>query len=83
MESLFQPVLGGIFMGMGAGFLAYAYGDKIWGRRDRKGKGETTAPKGFYDPGRAGPTRRQIRLKRAVIAGIGVGAMFFFYFANR
>ncbi|MGC9372573.1 MAG: hypothetical protein ACP5DY_04555 [Thermovirgaceae bacterium] len=70
-------------MGMGAGFLAYAYGDKIWGRRDRKRKKETAAPKGFYDPRKAGPTRRQVRLRRAVLAGIGVGVMFFFYFAGK
>ncbi len=83
MNALLQPLLGGIFMGMGAGFLAYAYGDKIWGRRDKKRRNETAAPKGFYDPRTAGPTRKQVRLKRAVWAGIGVGVMFFFYFANR
>jgi len=83
MNSLLQPLLGGIFMGMGAGFLAYAYGDKIWGRRDRKRKEKTDVPKGFYDPRTAGPTRRQVRLKRAALAGIGVGVMFFFYFTNR
>lgn len=83
MNSLLQPLLGAIFMGMGAGFLAYAYGDKIWGRREKKSRKETTAPKGFYDPRTAGPTQRQIRLKRAILAGVGIGVMFFFYFANR
>ncbi len=83
MESLLQPLLGAIFMGTGAGFLAYAYGDKIWGLRDRKRKTRTATPEGFYDPRRTEPNRRQVRLRRAILAGIGVGVMFFFYFANR
>lgn len=83
MGTLLQPLLGGVFMGIGAGLLAYAYGDKIWGRRDKKHGEAKTVPADFYDPRHSGPTRKQVRVRRAFIAGIGVGLMFFFYFANR
>lgn len=83
MEQLVGPLLGACFMGIGAGLLAYAYGDKIWGRRDKRGQKSKKAPSGFYDPREAGPTAKQIRLRRAVFSGICIGLIFFFYFTNR
>lgn len=83
MEQLFEPLMGAGFMGIGAGLLAYAYGDKIWGRRDKKKKRNKKAPSGFYNTSEAGPTNKQVRLRRAIFSGICIGLMFFFYFANR
>lgn len=77
--SLLQPLVGAIFMGLGAGFLTYAYGDKLTGR-DRKKR--SAGREDYYDPGK--PVKGdQAKLLKAVSAGFFIGVMFFFYFSNK
>ncbi len=79
-NSLLQPLAGAIFMGLGAGFLTYAYGDKFARIKNRKIKNET--PEKYYDPTRP-ETRDNARIIRAVSAGFFMGVMFLIYFTNR
>ncbi|MDO9508352.1 MAG: hypothetical protein Q7I97_03270 [Thermovirgaceae bacterium] len=77
--SLLQPLAGAIFMGLSAGFLTYAYWDKISGR-DRK---KRSAPREeYYDPRKA-VKGDKAKLMKAISVGFFMGVMFFFYFANR
>jgi hypothetical protein len=66
-------------MGLGAGFLTYAYADKISGKNRKK---RSTTPEGFYDPSKPDKTN-QAKMFKAISAGFFMGVMFFIYFANR
>ena len=78
--SLLQPLIGAIFMGLGAGFLTYAYGDKLTGRNRKK---RSNAPEGFYNPGKDEDNVNQAKMFKAISAGFFLGIMSFIYFANK
>ncbi|AER67137.1 hypothetical protein Tlie_1409 [Thermovirga lienii DSM 17291] len=77
MQKEIQALIGAIFMGTGAYFLAYSYGPRIWGRRKKVTK---NYPEGFYNPKDTGSSERRIRIIKSALAGIAIGIMFFFYF---
>ena len=77
--SLLQSLVGAIFMGLGAGFLTYAYGDKIFSKNRKK---HSTTPEGYYNPAKPDKTN-QAKLFKAISAGFFMGVMFFVYFVNR
>lgn len=79
-RSLLQAFAGALFMGLGAGFLTYAYGDKLK-VRDR-GKKQPARHEEYYDP-RKTDSNENAKLVKAVSAGFFMGVMFFFYFSNR
>lgn len=78
--SLLQPLVGAIFMGLGAGFLTYSYGDKLRGKNRKK---RSTAPEGFYDPSKDDDDANQAKMLKAISAGFILGIMSFIYFANK
>jgi hypothetical protein len=79
-RSLLQPIIGAVFMGLGAGFLTYAYSDRLTGKKRKK---PSASPQGFYDPARDNDNGNQARMLKAISAGFFLGVMSFFYFANR
>ena len=77
--SMLQPLVGAIFMGLGAGFLTYAYSDKLMGRNRKK---RSHTPEGYYDP-RKDDSGSQTKMFKAVSAGFFMGIMCFIYFSNK
>lgn len=67
-------------MGLGAGFLTYAYSDKLTGKRRKK---RSASPEGFYDPSQDNDSANQARMLKAISAGFFLGIMSFIYFANK
>jgi hypothetical protein len=78
--TIIQPLAGAIFMGLGAGFLTYAYGDRLTRKTAKKRKPEK--PYEYYDP-RKPEKRDHGRIIRAISVGFFMGLMFLLYFANR
>lgn len=66
-------------MGLGAGFLTYAYGDKM-SHKNRKKRSST--PGGYYDPAKPDKTG-QAKMTKAISVGFFLGVMSFIYFSNR
>lgn len=78
--SLLRPLVGAIFMGLGAGFLTYSFGDKFK-RKNRKKR--PTTPEGFYDPSKDDDNDNRAKMLKAIYAGFALGIMSFIYFANK
>jgi len=77
-RSLLQPIIGAVFMGLGAVFLTYAYSDIL---TEKKRKKRPASPEGFYDPSQDNDSGNQARMLKAISAGFFLGVMSFIYFA--
>jgi len=76
-----HAITGAAFMGLGAGFLTYAYWDKISGVKKKKQSAPPVREE-YYDPSR--PAKKEnARLYKAVSVGFFIGIMFLFYFSAR
>jgi len=75
-----QALIGAIFMGVGAYFLAYSHGERIWGKPK---KAKRTRPEGFYDPKTPQSSERRNHILKSIMVGVAIAIMFFFYFYMR